>query len=297
MINEAIPSSALPPLRIGSPEHKAAFCDVLLGTFDPYKPSILAWPKLSPVAEKRITSLPFWDAAVETEGYASSRMQAMADRTIDPLIREAIALNAFEEGRHKLVISNMLQFYDIPIKPEQPYRAARDAEWSFIRTGYGECFDSFFAFGLFRMAQDSGYFPPELVEVFEPVVQEEARHIMFFVNWVAWSAANKKFFARLRFRARCLMALGAAAFGRLSLASAADKGKSADHFIVAGGENLTVGLTPRSLIEIALAEDKRRMERYDARLLRPKIMPFLARVALKFLPREKPTLLQAAGAK
>lgn len=273
--------------RIGSDEHKRAFCNVLTGYFDPYKPSILAWPKLSQDAEKRLTGLPFWDVAVETEGYAASRMQAMSDRCVDPMIRDAIGLNAFEEGRHKLVISNMLRFYGIPIAPEKPYRASRHPEWMFICTGYGECFDSFFAFGLFKMAKDSSYFPPELVDVFEPVIQEEARHIMFFVNWVAWMAANKSFFPRLWFRLKCLTALGLAGVGRISLAGATDQGKGGDNFIVAGGQSLTVGLTPRSLIEIALAEDRRRMDRYDARLLRPRMMPFFGRMALKLLPKDR----------
>jgi hypothetical protein len=273
------------PFRIGSEEHKRAFCSVLLDLFDPYKPSILAWPKLSADAEKRLTGLPFWDVAVETEGYASSRMQAMADSVIDPLIREAIALNAFEEGRHKLVIRNMLRFYGIALKPERPYSAPHNPEAMFIRTGYGECFDSFFAFGLFRMAKESGYFPPELVDVFEPVVQEEARHIVFFINWAAYVAAAKGPVARFLFRARCMFELALAAWERLSLVGVADKGKSDDNFVVAGGEALTTGLTPRRLLEIALAEDTRRMQRFDARLLRPRIMPFLAKIALKFLPK------------
>jgi hypothetical protein len=281
----AAPTKTLPPMRIGSEEHKRAFCNVLTGTFDPYKPTILAWPKLSADAEKRLKDLPFWDIAVQTEGYASARMQAMADTVRDPLIKDAIALNAFEEGRHKLVIRNMLNFYTIPIAAEGAYTVRENPEWSFIRTGYGECLDSFFAFGLFKMAKDSGYFPPELVDVFEPVIQEEARHIMFFVNWVAWHAANKPLLPRLWFRARCMASLIAAGLGRVSLAGAADGGKNDDNFVVTGGETLAVGLTPRNLIQIALAEDKRRMDRYDPRLLRPRIMPFVGKLALIFLPR------------
>src|ERR1700761_6711217 len=243
-----------PPFRLGSDEHKRAFCGVLIDIFDPYKPAVLAWPKLSPDAQKRLTDLPFWDVAVQTEGYASSRMQAMADQQTDPLIKEAIALNAFEEGRHKLVIRNMLRYYGIPFEDNKPYGAPRHPEWAFILTGYGECFDSFFAFGLFKMAKDSGYFPPELVDVFEPVVQEEARHIMFFVNWVAWCAANKAWPTRLWFRIKCLAALIGAGIGRMSLAGAADGGKSSDNFVAAGGETLTAGLTVRGLLQGALAE-------------------------------------------
>lgn len=274
---------SLPPFAFGSEEHKQAFCGVLIHIFDPYKPSILAWPRLSDDAKHRLVSLPFWNVAVETEGYAAARMQAMADTVQDPLIKEAVALNAFEEGRHKLVLRNMLRFYDIPLKPEKPYGVHRHPEWHFIRTGYGECFDSFFAFGLFKMAKESGYFPSELVDVFEPVIQEEARHILFFVNWVAYTTAKKRGLSRLWFRLRCLAALGSAAFGRLSLATTADEGRSNDNFVVAGGGTLVVNLTPRTLLETALAEDKRRMACYDPRLKRPEIMPFLGRLALRFL--------------
>lgn len=269
---------------LGSDDHRRTACGVLLDTFDPYKPSIIAWPKLSPEAEARLRSLPFWDVAVRTEGYASSRMQAMADTIADPLFKDAVALNAFEEGRHKLVIRNMLHVYGIPIQPESDYSPPRDPEWAFLRTGYGECFDSFFAFGLFRMARESGFFPPELVEVFEPIIQEEARHILFFVNWVAWNAARRSPWQRMWFRARCLAALAVSAFGRLSLAGAADRGKSDDNFVVAGGETLTVGLTPRRLLEVALEEDARRMASYNPHLVRPRIMPWLARLALRLMP-------------
>ncbi|MGB4101918.1 MAG: ferritin-like domain-containing protein [Alphaproteobacteria bacterium] len=270
-------------IEMGSEAHKQLFCRMLLDTFDAYKPTVIAWPKLDEAALRRLTDLPFWDIAVQTEGYASRRVQALADKVDDPLLKEAVQLNAFEEGRHKLVLEHMLRFYGIKLRPEPTYHTPRDAEWAFIRTGYGECFDSFFAFGLFHLAKESGYFPPELVDVFEPVVQEEGRHIIFFVNWVAWNARQKSPPGALWFRARCLAALAVSAWGRLALAGAADGGKSGDNFVAAGGDTLTKELTPRRFLQTCLSENQRRMERYDPRLPRPRLMPALAKMALWFI--------------
>jgi hypothetical protein len=186
------------PIRVGSEEHKRLFCRVFFDTFDPYKPAVIPWPQLDPDALARLTGLPFWQMAVETEHEAGGRMRAAAEASADPLIREAIALNAFEENRHKDVLENMIRFYGIEIAPDlAPFRLP-DPEWAFLQTGYGEAFDSFFAFGLFRIAQDSGYFPPALVEVFEPVIQEEARHILFFANWIAYMQVNRPWWDRRR---------------------------------------------------------------------------------------------------
>jgi hypothetical protein len=280
----AAPACPLPaPLQLGSEEHKQRFCRMLLDTFDPYKPTVIAWPHLDDAAKARLTGLPFWDVAVQTEGYASRRVQAMADSVRDPLLKEAVNLNAFEEGRHKLVLEHMVRFYGIVLAPEPDYTTPRDAEWAFIRTGYGECLDSFFAFGLFKMAKDSGFFPPELVEVFEPVVREESRHIVFFINWVVWNRAQKSLLGGMWFRLRCLAALATSVVSRLSLTNMGDAGKSNDNFVVTGGAALTAAMTPRSFISTCLAENERRMAGLDASLVRPKIMPWLARLALCFI--------------
>ncbi|MGE5146227.1 MAG: ferritin-like domain-containing protein [Candidatus Eiseniibacteriota bacterium] len=268
-------------IRIGSEAHKQLFCRMLLDTFDPYKPAVIDWPKLSGDALRRLTSLPFWRVAVETEGHASITMQSAADAIADPLIREAVALNAFEERRHKEVLHNMLNFYGIDIGEEPPYPMPPNPLWSYIRTGYGECFDSFFAFGLFALAKESGYFPIELVEVFEPVIQEEARHILFFVNWIAYASVNRPVWRRPGFMALRGYALASKALNRLALA----KGRTDANTELTDSKSIGIDLSPRKFLDLCLSENYRRMARYDPRLLRPEAMPRIVRLSRPLLGR------------
>ena len=172
-------------LCLGSEAHKNLFCRTLLDTFDPYKPAVIDWPTLESETRARLVALPIWDIAVQTEGRARLNVASYAGVVSDELLRKAIELNAFEEGRHKHVLSNLVAAYGIALAPEPPYVVRGDPEWAFMVTGYSECIDSFFAFGLFESAKRSGFFPESLVDTFEPVIQEEARHILFFVNWAA----------------------------------------------------------------------------------------------------------------
>ncbi len=260
-------------VRIGTEAHKVLFCRMLLDTHDRYKPAVIAWPRLDDAALARLTGLPIWKLAVETEGYASLRMQAMADITADPLIREAIALNAFEERRHKEVLAHMIRFYGIDIGAETDYLQPRRPEWTFVRTGYGEFIDSFFAFGLFTLAKRSGFFPAELVEVFEPVIQEEARHNLFFANWLAYARARCPLWKRPALSAHRLGALAVELFIRVHVSNTIDQ----DNFTMKGSQAMGFDLSVRELLDLCLAENDRRFARYDDRLLRPRLLTRPAR--------------------
>jgi hypothetical protein len=158
-------------IKIGSAQHKRMFCEMLLTTHNPYKPAVIDWPMLAAAVLKRVTSLPIWDIAVQTEGRASIRVSTFARSIKDPLLREAVTMNGAEEARHKIVLSRLVQAYGIELAFEPPYAAPKDALRAWMLTGYSECIDSFFAFGLFEAARQSGYFPEEFVETFEPVIQ------------------------------------------------------------------------------------------------------------------------------
>jgi len=274
-------------MRIGSEAHKQMFCRMLLETHNPYKPAVLDWPPLAPDALQRLTSLPIWDIAVQTEGRASIRVATYAATVKDPLLREAIEMDGAEEARHKHVLSHLVAAYGIELAPEPEYPAPRDAEWAWMFTGYSECIDSFFAFGLFRSAQQSGYFPESLVETFEPVIQEEARHILFFINWVAWYRRRMPWWRRPWHSLRVAAIWVKLVWDRVGIA----KGMDADgvmhdsNFLAANSSTIGAALDARQLLELCLVENEQRMSGYDVRLLRPTLMPRLARLALRFMKK------------
>jgi hypothetical protein len=98
------PAAVSSPIRIGSDDHRVLLCRTLLDTFNPYEPAVIDWPALDAEARERLVALPIWDIAVQTEGRARLNVASYAAQVSDPLLRRAIELNAFEEGRHKYVL-------------------------------------------------------------------------------------------------------------------------------------------------------------------------------------------------
>lgn len=271
------------PIRRGSEEHKRLFCRTLLDTFNPYKPAVIDWPQLDSQTRGRLVTLPIWDIAVQTEGRARLNVASYAAVTPDPLLRAAIELNAFEEGRHKHVLSNLVAAYGIPLAPEPAYAVQGHPEWAFMVTGYSECIDSFFAFGLFESAKRSGFFPASLVDTFEPVIQEEARHILFFVNWAAWHRRTMPRWRRPWFELKVLAVWVFLIWERMGIARNVGNGVQDNNFTVTGAKSLGDDIDVAGLIDLCLAENQRRMSGYDRRLLRPFVVPALARLARQFM--------------
>jgi hypothetical protein len=233
---EAFPQG---PVGLGSDAHKILFCRMLLDTFDPYKPAVIDWPPLDTETRDRLVGLPIWDMAVQTEGRARLNVASYAAVTPDPLLRKTIELDAFEEGRHKLVLSNLVAAYGVKLAPEPQY-VKRDPEWAFMVTRYSECIDSFFAFGLFESARRTG-------------------EIKVLAVWLGliWE--------------------------RIGIARDMGNGAQDHNFTMTGSKSVGSDVSVGELIDICLAENQRRMSFYDRRLLRPTLVPALARFARRFI--------------
>ncbi len=278
-------------IRIGSNDHKELFCRSFIATHEVYDPSALAWPALDDASLRRLRAVPFWGTALQIERNAGYLVNEIARTQSDPLIREAIALQGYEENRHGQMIGTLIERYGLnaQVSEELPKPSKR----AFIDFGYNECLDSFFGFGVFRLARQAHVLPDELVLLFTRVLHEEARHIVFFVNWIAYDRA-------LRGYGGALLQAPATALGYIrslarlvGLARGEKKNAESETFGGAFNELSFKELTLRDFVEACLYENDLQMATLDARLLRPRIIPSIARFALHFLPKS-PAKMKAA---
>ena len=273
-------------LRIGSDEHKRLLCRTFIETHDPFRPESIAWPDLDDEGVARMRALPVWKEAARTEAATAVKVQALGESETDPELKEAIALQGFEEGRHAQIIALLTRHYGIPTDSFDASERPKNPKWTFLRTGYGECLDSFFAFGLFDIGRRTEFFHEDLILLFDQIMQEEARHILFIVNWAAYLRARTFLPLRPAFDARRAWNVAAQAFDRVKGAMAMGKGGATSQQGFTLKSHTSLGdFTLRSFLELCLAENERRLAIYDSRLLRPFLVPSAVRMLVKVLPR------------
>lgn len=276
-------------MKIGSETHKELFCRSFIASHLEYEPEHISWPDLDSVTLDRLRGIPFWDIALETERKAGVLVGAYAETVSDPVLREAIALQSMEETRHGRLIETLIKHYGIEITVPPADALPRNIEQAFTTFGFEECLDSFFAFGLFGIARQAGFFPEQFFTIFEPILDEEARHIVFFVNWVTYLQISRHRGAIILRSAKSLRHYGGALRNIFKAIGKPDT--SGAGFTATGASAFAIDLTPEMFLLACLQENARRMSRFDDRLLQPQLMPALATAALRtlqFFPRLKP---------
>jgi hypothetical protein len=167
---------------------------------------------------------------------------------------------------------------ETPLEPLSP-----DIETAFKDFGYGECVDSFLGFGVFKIAKEAGFLPDSIFAIFDRLMYEETRHIVFFVNWMAYhemrrghASAWRRGLTSLRYYYRALKRL----VGTAQRGAKLNDGKD---FSATQASVFLEGFTFRRFLENCYGENARRMKEFDEGLLRPSFLPKLGAVALSSL--------------
>jgi len=275
-------------VKIGSDAHKDLFCRLFVESHQPFEPEALPWPELDADALARLKTVPFWQEVLHTELRAGRIVNAFAPTIEDPGLREAVALQGYEEARHAELLRVMIRRYGVDVLELQPDPLPADIETAFIDFGFGECLDSFLGFGAFKIARQSHFLPESMFDIFETLMFEETRHIVFFVNWMAWRETQKgrnAFVLRgansLRYYMRALGRLG----GVVRRGADLNDGKD---FSATQASVFLEGFTFRRFVEDCHAENLRRMSGFDPELLQPRFLPALASTALSAFRLARP---------
>lgn len=273
-------------MKIGSAAHRELFCQSFMDTYLEYEPETLPWPTLDGDGLALLQGIPFWEKARDAEGKAGVLVSAFADTIADPQIRAAIALQGQEEARHSRMIRTLIARYGVEVGPAPTVQLPADIERAFMNFGFEECLDSFFAFGLFAIAREAGIFPEQFFTIFDPILDEEARHIVFFVNWftytqiqLGWTLPPLRAFKTLQHYNYALSNLMDAVAG----AKKKTGKKKKTGFAAMNAKVFAANLTPEKFLITCLHENEKRMSKFDDRLLQPNLLPRLSTIALRLL--------------
>jgi hypothetical protein len=267
-------------VRIGSDEHKQRFCREFIASHRRFEPASLGWPDLDATALDRLRAVPFWPEVLYTERRAGAIVAAYGETITDPLVREAVMLQGFEEARHAELLWLMIRRYGVAVEEREPDLPTGDLLRAFADFGYGECIDAFLGFGVFKIARRARFLPDPLFDIFEVLIHEETRHIVFFINWMAWQQVARGRGAR-SLRGATAVRYYSRAMGRLL--GTVWRGRNANNgkdFSATQARVFLDGFSFRGFVEECRAEHMRRMKDFDPELLQPRLLPKLAGIAL-----------------
>jgi hypothetical protein len=263
-------------MRVGTEEHKLLFCSDFITSYAAFEPETLPWPELDEVSLARLRAIPIWTMALEVEINAGKMLYGFAETEPDPLVRKALEMQAYEEDRHGRLLTYMIDKYGLTAEPG----AAKDSPTreAFIDFGYAECVDSFAGFGIFKLACDSRILPESLTSIFSRILIEEARHIVFFINWIAWDRYRRGYGATMVQWLPALLGYASAIVRRVKGGAEMAGGSGEGNLNLFS--DVMEGLTPAKFLLTCISENDRYMRDRDPRLLRPMMIPAVARFAL-----------------
>jgi hypothetical protein len=121
-----------------------------------------------------------------------------------------------------------------------------------------------------------------MFEIFNPILDEEARHIVFFINWVTYLQIQQGRGWEIARAAHALWYYGRALWNLVQTFGGSQQ-EQEKAFPATGANTFMDDLTPELFFSTCLAENAQRMGAFDSRLLQPQLLPRLCGIALRVL--------------
>jgi hypothetical protein len=179
-------------MKPGTNDHRKRVCRTFLESHNPWNAEQFSWPLLDITSQECLRYIPGWTDLFQKKQQLSRVVAAYATTANNALIRDAMALLGQEYQRQTSVLKKFIAAYDIPRTATTTRSANPEPETDFIQGMQRECLDSFWRFGWFGLVQHHHALPTELLDPFDRLLQEEARQLIFFVDWLSYYRARQR---------------------------------------------------------------------------------------------------------
>jgi hypothetical protein len=179
-------------MKAGTNDHRKRFCRAFLDSHTQWDTEQLSWPPVDSVSQERLQSIPGWSKILQKKQKLSQVTTDYAATVKNPLVRDAIARLGEEQQRQATALKKLMSTYDLPRTSRSPLASAQALEADFIQANNGACLDAFWHFGWFGLAQNQHFLPAELLEPCDRCLQETARQLVFFVDWLSYHRARQR---------------------------------------------------------------------------------------------------------
>ena len=267
-------------LVVGSQEHKELFCRFFLDTHVAFDPATVDWPEIDEASRQRLHSLPVWAEAIATERMTTCIIETWAPLETDPLIRQAVALQGYEEARHAAIIQGLITRYGIAVPPPRPHGHRRMPSGPSYVSATASVLTPFSPSPCLPLPGSQAFSRRPWSRSLSPSCRRRRATSSFL-------SIGKRTVRRGVRSGSALCICGVERWAELCkstarLHSAIGTRRNKD-FTMQGHQAISMEITPRRFLELCLAENAQRLDRYDARLLRPRLVPSIAQALCRVL--------------
>jgi hypothetical protein len=176
-------------LQVGSYQHQKIFCQLLTENSDFASLNV---PSLDELTQKRLGELQFWPVLYGQLQRSSAIAQLFCQSIKGTLIREAIAhlaqeKKAIAEAIRTLCRENQLSDFSFD---ETEISTAGESDFKAI--SHQDNMGLFWLSGLYALAIQEQYLQADVLNVFDQLLTIQARHSLFFINWLAFESQVKQ---------------------------------------------------------------------------------------------------------
>lgn len=175
--------------QVGSYQHKKIFCQLLTESSDSTSLNV---PPLDALTQKRLGELQIWPVLYGQLQRSHAVAQLFSQSVKGTLLQEAIAHLAQDKKAIAQAIRTLCQENQLSDSGFNDAEISTAGDSDFKAISHQDNMGLFWLSGLYELAIQEQYLQADVLNLFDQLLTIQARHSLFFINWLAFESQVKQ---------------------------------------------------------------------------------------------------------